>query len=663
LIFFKKAMMAIAILSALSILLWTSRDATYVASFGRHALSDTEKFSPAHIPFENFHVWDIGAADVDQDGFLDIYSVNHDFAQSFISKRNRHWEIRRIGDLGLSQTPGIAEIAASANLMAPPKSGLWIRPSAKPIGLRVSQIGNPMEPISGEISLFCRICTYSNAGGVEVSLKVSDVGSGWRKTIFRFSFYSAGDFLIKHDPGSVPVTVTLDGNVDLAKVLIGQGMHLPDSRVFQVNLRDRHSMAWGDIDQDGDKDLFVLRGGLKGFQSTYPDDFVHELFLFHQGEYFPSGRIDLQSLGNCRGRSANWHDINSDGIIDLFVTCTQAEGNRLYIQGQRSGVSEFPEFKLSNSNSIDNVGGLFRWFDVDRDGDIDLLQAGNGLWLHRNQGCGSFAAEKISNISSVVGIALGQLNGGKYTDVFVSSEKKSLLLLNNDGNLEPVLAENFGFPRQVWAAAFLDYDNDGKQEVLTLPGGIHRVDRAGHAMATGELAINQPNSLLLWEARITPADFDNDGKVDLVVAWLERLPRLFREIFDPEPLHDWNVNVYERVGNVANWLGVDVSGPVGNKDAFGAFIEVDNGTLQALPIGAFETSKYSQGNFRLHFGVGDSSEVSVRVHWPNEGQSEWRGVVPNQILRIGYDEWPVIESKFKEPHDECDNRSRTSLLN
>ena len=85
---------------------------------------------------------------------------------------------------------------------------------------------------------------------------------------------------------------------------------------------------------------------------------------------------------------------------------------------------------------------------------------------------------------------------------------------------------------------------------------------------------------------------------------------------------------------MGNWLGLRLSGAGGNRDAIGAWIEVQVGSKimrRELVVGGGHAS----GELGwTHFGLGPSRSAQVRVLWPDGEIGAWRQVEANQYLVI-----------------------------
>ncbi len=103
-------------------------------------------------------------------------------------------------------------------------------------------------------------------------------------------------------------------------------------------MSNNRAAAWGDFDNDGYLDLYVVDSGLdpvgKGPNSLYRNN--------HDGTFTNvAAETGVEAPANSRGRGAAWGDYDNDGSLDLFVT--NGEDNTDFPQG--------PQFLFHNSGS------------------------------------------------------------------------------------------------------------------------------------------------------------------------------------------------------------------------------------------------------------------------------------------------------------------------
>jgi len=182
-----------------------------------------------------------------------------------------------------------------------------------------------------------------------------------------------------------------------------------------------------------------------------------------------------------------------------------------------------------------------------------------------------------------------------------------------------------------WGAILFDYDNDGWLDLFISHGNAHH-----EYVQENTLMRNRGNGSFYdvstesgqhfkekYVARgATWADIDNDGDVDIVIANLNDRPILLRN----------------DGGNSANhWLTVDakMEFTTGKRDAIGARVTVTSGGLKLIEDLVPSRGYMSQGDPRLHFGLGKAATVdSVEIRWPDGAVEKFEQVKANQILKL-----------------------------
>lgn len=137
---------------------------------------------------------------------------------------------------------------------------------------------------------------------------------------------------------------------------------------------------WGDYDNDGDQDLFVVNYQIGANVGT------NDLFRNNgDGTFTKITTAGQLTLLPQNGRSANWVDANNDGFLDLFV-CNQFGQDELHLN---NGDGTFTTHLIGAAN---HTSWSSNWGDFDNDGDQDLITIGffgtdSRLW--QNDGFGN----------------------------------------------------------------------------------------------------------------------------------------------------------------------------------------------------------------------------------------------------------------------------------
>lgn len=283
---------------------------------------------------------------------------------------------------------------------------------------------------------------------------------------------------------------------------------------------DAGSVAYADVDLDGDNDLLIT-----GFSSSQG---VSTNLYENDG----SGNFTAMSqpaIVNVYAGAAEFADVENDGDMDLLITGntgSPAATANLYINDGLGSYSLSPgtPFEPSNNGDID-------FGDIDGDNDLDLIMTGKDASgnvfskLYTNNGTGSFTL----------------VTGTIFTGVYMSSTE--FIDVDNDGDLDLLMCgadssdvstanlyENngsgifnlvIGTPfdnAQFGDIAFGDTDNDGDQDILIVGQNDSSQYIAKFYINTGTSFSIHPNTpfpgTFLHSSSF--ADFNNDGKLDLL---------------------------------------------------------------------------------------------------------------------------------------------------
>ena len=422
--------------------------------------------------------------------------------------------------------------------------------------------------------------------------------------------------------------------------------------------------AAADYDNDGDVDLLVAG--------------VFQLALFsNRGDGTFEDVTPVSGLqGGEWSVAAGWFDYDGDGFLDLFVVnyahwsldfdtfcgdqrrglrayCDPMQlnpiSNRLYRNG---GDGTFQDVSAATGIS-DHLGrGMSVAFaDANADGWIDALVTNDNLpnFLFLNQAGVGFEEAGLFS-----GTALLQ-HGDPVASMGVDFRD-----YDNDGlpdvAITALIAETFPLFRNVgegffedatgtsglavhsnrhsgWGNGLYDLDNDGWKDLFT--ANSHVNDIIGEFEAT--TPYREPNSVFANRANgsfkevtggagesfanaakahrgCSFADFDRDGRVDVVVAALG------------EPAEVWH-NISP--GQSA-WLSVRLVGTRSNRDGIGATIRVGRQTNLMTTAVGYASSSHDG----VHFGMGASASLPVRVSWPSGTVQELGHVSANQVLEV-----------------------------
>jgi len=398
---------------------------------------------------------------------------------------------------------------------------------------------------------------------------------------------------------------------------------------------DVRCLQAADIDNDGDADLYVGN-----------DESMPNLFINNGNGTFTDQAAAWGLFHIVSNYSAGFGDYNRDGLLDMYLGVRTDDGqpspNLLY---QNLGGSFL---EVGASAGVDDTRltlvGVF--MDYDEDGWPDILCANDkGLIygpneLYRNNGDGTFTAvgPQTNTDIAIDGMGIDFLDvfndGG--VDFYMSDLPVDHLFQVWDPVTSTYLDATATYGLQGggvgWATNFLDYDNDGWQDLHVVQADFPNLLYRNPA-APAAAMVQWPNEsfnlglgLMYRQFSAAMADFDDDGRIDM----LQRFANGPLAVLSPE-----GASIYHNQVSGGNWIKFKTRGTVSNRDGFGARFEVLTGThLQRQDVRS-GVGYQSNSDPRLHFGLGTATQVDrVKVTWPS-GQVQYLTNLPvNQILEV-----------------------------
>ena len=563
-------------------------------------------FQREDLPLAGRGLFDLGAADVDDDLDLDLFTTNHLDRQSLLVNDGAGQFTERLYELGLAQTrafPGWEERDTGGS-----EPGLHLSHAHSALHLELVGPGT----VRGSVRFLLETRAAARGDAHAVVRRQSVAG----RDQYLASFRLGADSKVRLDPARMahPFQVRIEKPYPLEQVYVGESPNRPADRRFTLQLRDRHGMAWADVGGDDSTDVFVVRGGLQGRIRDLVGAIEDELLIGRGGAFEPIHSSRAPAKGVCRGRAAGAVDFSGDGGLDLFATCRNG-GTRLHrrTDGGFARSPGAPPYEV------------VRWLDLDGDTGLEALAA-----YSRGFAVFDMTEDGLRRVQSLpgrhrqpkkIGFAQADYDNDGDQDVYAFSPVGSTLLRYAHGELRPRPPGDAGLPDSARAAGWSDYDNDGLQDLLTVPGGLLRQSAPGTFVPAGDLPAVEDEPL---DARLAWADLDANGARDAVIAARSK-----------ETRQDWSAVTWLGDDPVNHWLEVALTGPAGNLQAIGARVRVRTAdAVQTQWVGQNETSQYSQGHYRLYFGLGEEATASVTVRWPDGRVRRLPVVAADQLLAV-----------------------------
>ncbi len=425
----------------------------------------------------------------------------------------------------------------------------------------------------------------------------------------------------------------------------------------------------GDIDNDGNVDLFVTSWG-------------HNVLWRNQGDGSFHDETGQRGLGGPKRWSTGcaFFDYDRDGHLDLVVAhylvfdpakipkpgdkgqCIwkgfavvcgpmglPRETTSLY---HNDGHGRFTD--VSSKSGIDSAkaaGLSVLTGDFDNDGWPDIYIAGDSTpslhFLNLRNGTfeevGAFsgvAFNEDGHEQSGMGVSAGDYDHDGALDIVKTNfidDTPNLYHNRGDGTFSEVttaagLAAHTQFVS--WGVGFLDFDNDGWEDILVANGHVYP-DIDGRNVGQ---TFREPR-LLYWNRGdrqfydisskagsgidamhssrgMAVGDLDNDGTVEIVLVNMHEHPSLLKN--------------FAKAGNSILVRALTSSG----RDALGARLSL-SATGQTQTDEVRSGGYYiSSGDFRVHFGLGVAQTANLKVRWPDGSSANFADLPANHLIVI-----------------------------
>jgi enediyne biosynthesis protein E4 len=429
-------------------------------------------------------------------------------------------------------------------------------------------------------------------------------------------------------------------------------------------------VAAGDYDNDGFVDLYVCGVNYNQLLHNNGDGTFADVTA-------KAGVSGVHpKFGKTWAITAGWFDYNNDGLLDLFVnnylTYSIARAPHCKIQDLPAYCSPNNFDPLPNYLYRNNGDGTFTdvseqsgiaahpgkgmgiaFADYDGDGFTDIFISNDTFpnFLFRNNGDGTFKETAMllgvaynENGRTVAGMGADfrDLDNDGKPDIFHTAMfGDTFPLYRNLGDqFEDVTrAAGITIPSSsltAWGTGIFDFDNDGYKDMFAACSAI-----LDNSMELQQRPFLLPNALFRNNgnfsftnvaARAGPSfsvpsahrgaafgDFNNDGRVDVVIVVLNGKTELF----------------LNRSQNGNHWLLINLVGTKGNRDGLGARIKLTTGNGVQYNHATTAVGYNSSSDKRVHFGLGNAATVQkLEVTWPGGVKQQLANIKSDQILTI-----------------------------
>jgi len=378
-----------------------------------------------------------------------------------------------------------------------------------------------------------------------------------------------------------------------------------------------HSGAWADYDNDGFADLYMAGE----FTSRRPDP-RNRSRLYHNNRdgTFTDVAEAAGVQNDLWAKGAAWGDYDNDGDPDLYVS-NNGEPNRLY---RNNGDGTFTDLAAMLGVTEPSASFACWWWDYDNDGRLDLFVCNFG-----------------NSLSDVVRSHLGQPTDGERPRLFRNELPRGFRDVTTEAGLDRVMVcmgSNFG-----------DFDNDGYLDMYlgtgrpeyryVIPNLLfknvegRRFEDVTTSSGTGHLQKGHG---------VAFADWDRDGDLDL-----------FLEAGGATPGDRAHNVLFQNPSRGNHWLTVRLIGTKTNRAAIGARVRVDlpqpGGGVASRHREVTSGSSYGGNPFPLTIGLGQAETIiTLELYWPtSQTRQTFRSVPLDCAIEIveGHDAFRVLDWK------------------
>lgn len=418
--------------------------------------------------------------------------------------------------------------------------------------------------------------------------------------------------------------------------------------------------AFVDFDLDGDLDMYQLNHSLHQNGTFGPRDSFEgkmhptagDKYLENQDGVFKdvTGAVGIKSTVIGYGLGLSIGDLNFDGWPDIYIGNDFHENDYLYLNNTDGTFSEVLTKQIMHTSRFSmgtDIG------DINNDGNPEVISLDmlpyDPYILKSSLGEDGYDVFKFKK-------SFG------YNDQFA---RNNLQLNHGDNTYSEIgLFSGIYATDWSWAPLFMDFDNDGYNDLFVsngIPRRMNDIDYANFQFSseeqkqktlsgvvdekdlkiiekmpqikipnrffsnTGTLKFEDKEDLIFnnkasYSNGAHYADLDNDGDLDIVVNNIDDHPFIYK-------------NLAAENGKTGNYLHINLQGPTGNINAVGARIVVVKKdellVKENFPVRGFMSSS----NVGLHVGVGDTADVeNVYIVWPDRSCQEIKKPIYNKPM-------------------------------
>ncbi|MFN8340679.1 MAG: FG-GAP-like repeat-containing protein [Cyclobacteriaceae bacterium] len=244
--------------------------------------------------------------------------------------------------------------------------------------------------------------------------------------------------------------ITSGGTPETSNILLrneaGSGFTLITNDALATDLSNGRMISAADYDNDGDQDILILNE-----TSSLGNPIL--LYKNNGGTFAKVTSTVFETDIFNLARTASWGDIDNDGDLDLYVGSQGANPTVAHDRLYRNDGNDI--FTSLTTSPVEEGGTISRgstFGDIDNDGDLDLLvinDAANSLFI--NDGTGTFTKSTSTELLlganvAEIGVAMADYDVDGFLDVYPTKGQTTPIDLPNllyHNNLTPTASRNW----------------------------------------------------------------------------------------------------------------------------------------------------------------------------------------------------------------------------
>ena len=363
-----------------------------------------------------------------------------------------------------------------------------------------------------------------------------------------------------------------------------------------LSFHPTQTAAWADFNNDGWLDVFIGNETTPGGEAN-----PCELYINNRNGTFTETAAKAGCAITDYVKGVTSGDYNNDGLTDIFISTLN--GNKILLKNKsaKNGALKFEDVSQQAGLSNNRSRSFPTWFfDYDNDGWLDILV------------CGYEFTESLAYYA-----------GAEATQAPVNNAGKVFLFRNkHDGTFEDVSAK-VGLNKIAFAMGsnFGDIDNDGYLDFYLGTGNPNLKSALPNKLfknINGTSFLDVTTSARVGNLQkghgVSFVDLNNDGNEDIYI----KMGGAYKG-------DAYENSLYLNPGqNTNHWINLSLEGTISNRVAIGAKIKVtfkENNIKRSVYRDVNSGGSFGSNPLRQHIGIGQATSIEkIEITWPVTGK-------------------------------------------